>query len=64
LGRELLDYEIRVDERANDTYGAFKVGAHDDLVTAVGLAIQADPPQRSVFAQGVAKGWGYQRTWT
>ena len=42
--RELLDYEIRVDANANDTYGAFRVGAHDDLVTAIGLAVQ---PARS-----------------
>jgi hypothetical protein len=42
LGRELLDYEIRVDTNANDLYGAFKVGSHDDLVTARGLATQAD----------------------
>lgn len=40
LARELLDYEIRVDENANDRYGAFKVGTHDDLVTALGLAAQ------------------------
>lgn len=40
LAKELLDYEIRVDENANDTYGAFKVGTHDDLVTALGLAVQ------------------------
>jgi len=39
LARELLDYEIHVDEKANDTYGAFKVGSHDDLVTALGLAV-------------------------
>lgn len=39
LAQELLDYEIRVDENANDRYGAFKVGAHDDVVTAVGLAV-------------------------
>ena len=38
LARELSTYEIRVDEDANDRYGAFKVGTHDDLVTAVGLA--------------------------
>jgi hypothetical protein len=44
LGRELLDYEIRVDENANDRYGAFKVGTHDDLVTALGLAVQ--PPKK------------------
>src|SRR5215217_6608690 len=42
LGKELLDYEIRVTEDANDRYGAFRVGAHDDLVTAVGLATQDD----------------------
>lgn len=41
LRNELLDYEIRVDDNANDRYGAFKTGAHDDLVTAVGLATQA-----------------------
>ena len=38
----MLDFEIRVDENANDRYGAFKVGMHDDLVTAIGLATQVD----------------------
>jgi hypothetical protein len=42
LVKELLDYEIRVDQHANDKYGAFKVGTHDDLVTALGLATQKD----------------------
>ncbi len=42
LAQELLDFEIRVDENANDRYGAFRVGAHDDLVTALGLAVQVD----------------------
>lgn len=42
LARELEDYEIRVSEDANDRYGAFKVGTHDDLVTALGLAVQLD----------------------
>ena len=40
LARELQDYEIKVDQNANDLYGAFKVGTHDDLVTALGLAVQ------------------------
>ena len=44
LGQELLDYEIRVDQNANDRYGAFRTGTHDDLVTALGLAVQVDPP--------------------
>lgn len=43
LGQELLDYEIKIDQDANDRYGAFRVGAHDDLVTALGLAVQAEP---------------------
>ena len=46
LAEELLDYEIRVDEDANDKYGAFKVGTHDDLVTALGLAVLKDPRER------------------
>ncbi len=45
LAKELQDYEIRVSEDANDKYGAFKVGTHDDLVTALGLAVQPPPPR-------------------
>ncbi len=45
LARELQDYEIRVDEQANDRYGAFAVGTHDDLVTALGLAVQQGKPR-------------------
>lgn len=41
--RELLDYEIKVSEDASDRYGAFRVGSHDDLVTALGLAVIAEP---------------------
>jgi len=40
LERELLNYEVRVDENACDRYGAFREGTHDDLVTALGLATQ------------------------
>ena len=42
LAQELIDYEIRVEPDANDKYGVFKVGTHDDLVTALGLAVQDD----------------------
>ncbi len=41
--RELQDYEIKIDQNANDRYGAFKVGSHDDLVTSLGLAVQWTP---------------------
>jgi hypothetical protein len=44
MARELKDYEIRVDgSTSNDTYGAFKTGSYDDLVTALGLACLVDP---------------------
>lgn len=43
LAAELRAYELRVDDNANDRYGAFRVGTHDDLVTALGLAVQVDP---------------------
>jgi hypothetical protein len=46
LAKELQDYQIKVDQDANDKYGAFKVGTHDDLVTALGLACQEDAQLR------------------
>lgn len=48
LAQELLAYEIKVDTNANDRYGAFKVGAHDDLVTALGLSVNKIPAQISM----------------
>lgn len=42
MRQELIDYEIRVNEKANDIYGAFRTGSHDDLVTAYGLAVGTD----------------------
>jgi hypothetical protein len=38
LAQELLNYEIRVNENAAAQFGAFRVGRHDDLATALGLA--------------------------
>jgi hypothetical protein len=43
LAEELLDYEIKVDPDGDAKFGAFRVGQHDDLVTALGLAVQAKP---------------------
>lgn len=45
LVRELLEYRIRLPPDANDRYGAFPVGRHDELVTALGLAV-LPPPER------------------
>lgn len=53
LARELRDYEIRVSEDANDRYGAFQVGTHDDLVTALGLAVQDDTRPKGGIIEGV-----------
>jgi hypothetical protein len=43
LGRELLDFEIKVSDDGQDRYGAFKVGTHDDMVIALGLSTLFDP---------------------
>lgn len=42
LTDELLTYELRVNGDGHARAGAFRVGTHDDLVTAVGLAVQVD----------------------
>jgi hypothetical protein len=42
LTEELLDYELRVDADGQPRAGADRVGTHDDLVTAVGLAVQVN----------------------
>jgi hypothetical protein len=47
---ELLNYEIHVSEEGHDQYGAFKIGTHDDLVTALGLACwYAEHHKRMMF---------------
>lgn len=43
MARELQDYEIKSDPDGDTKFGAFKVGSHDDLVTALGLAVLVDP---------------------
>jgi hypothetical protein len=59
LAQEFLDYEIEVDENANDRYGAFRVGTHDDLVTAVGLAVQTDKPHPGVVSGACKRSVNY-----
>jgi len=53
LTEELLNYEIKVSEDANEQYGAFRVGAHDDLVTAIGLATQGWPEVETTEVVGL-----------
>lgn len=42
LRQELLAYELRLEDDADNRLGAFRVGSRDDLVTALGLAVQED----------------------
>lgn len=44
LAKELRNYQIEVDENANDRYGAFKVGSTDELVTALGMVVSGPAP--------------------
>ena len=46
LAKELLNYQVQVDENANDRYGAFKVGSSDELVTALGMVVSGPAPGR------------------
>ncbi len=67
LAQELLNYEIRVNENAAAQFGAFRVGSHDDLATALGLACWEQPawgggesaavPPLDVIAQADRGGW-------
>jgi hypothetical protein len=39
LTRELQNFQIRITDSANDTYGEWRTGKHDDLVLAASLAM-------------------------
>jgi hypothetical protein len=39
LTRELQDFQVKITDAANDTYGAWREGTHDDLVLALALAL-------------------------
>lgn len=39
LVRELQNFQVKITDNANDVYGAWREGAHDDLVLAVALAL-------------------------
>lgn len=40
LAEELTEFEVQVAPDANDRYGHFRVGTRDELITALGLAVQ------------------------
>ena len=39
LSRELQNFTVKITDAANDVYGAWRMGTHDDLVLAVALAV-------------------------
>jgi hypothetical protein len=39
LARELQNFSVKITDTANDIYGAWREGTHDDLVLAVALAL-------------------------
>jgi hypothetical protein len=51
LVAELEHYELHIDPLGHEKYGAFATGAHDDMATAVGLALLAvNLPSRRFIA--------------
>jgi hypothetical protein len=50
LAEELETYEIKIDEKANERYGAFSTGTHDDLATSLGLAVIAGQRRRKMLS--------------
>jgi len=61
LATDLRNYEITMTPDANERDGAFSVGAHDDLVTALGLAVQPQPGRLALMDPEIAdlieNGW-------
>lgn len=47
--KELLDFELRMTPKGNQQSGAFKTGAHDDLVIALALSVLHDPKSRGLM---------------
>jgi hypothetical protein len=39
LVKELQNFQVKITDMGNDTYGAWREGPHDDLVLAVALAL-------------------------
>jgi len=59
LATDLLAYEITMSDQANDQYGAFTVGAHDDLITALGLAVQGQERPTPGWSPGMRARGGW-----
>jgi len=54
LTNELQNFQVKITDAAHDVYGAWREGAHDDLVLAVALALWrgSQPERKPVFSVG------------
>ena len=55
LKEELLTYDIKIDPDGDAKFGALRTGQHDDLATALGLAILSDEPGGSSWSDLTAE---------
>lgn len=55
LTQELQNFQVKITDAANDTYGVWREGAHDDLVLALALGLWA-ANNRCLVAGGLAQG--------
>jgi len=60
LVRELQDFQVKITDAANDTYGAWREGTHDDLVLAVALGLYVGK-QHGEIIEEAAYSFGYHR---
>ncbi len=60
LVRELQDFQVKITDAANDTYGAWREGTHDDLVLAVALALYVGKKRGELLE---TPSWSYQSGW-
>jgi hypothetical protein len=58
LAKELETFQVKITEAANEVYGAWREGQHDDLVLAVGLAAWAGEKWLGQGDRGVGGGPG------
>jgi hypothetical protein len=60
LVRELQDFQVKITDAANDTYGAWREGTHDDLVLAVALGLYVGKKHGEII-EADAYSFGYYR---
>jgi hypothetical protein len=60
LARELQNFQVKITDAANDTYGAWRENSHDDLVLAVALALYVGKKRGEPLE---TPSWSYQSGW-